>query len=232
MTSYNIINEHYAASNYDLVTTILRSEWGYKGLVMTDWSAHMNDVIQGGSSTSSRTRTADMIRSQNDLYNVVPNFHAAYNIFGDDTLEAVKEGRLTIGELQRAGMNICNMLMNCSTMKRGMQKLFDIHTVDPLKSTPSETVAILETNVKLSISQSQFLLLEIPADDVYSVIPEFSNGKSATDQKDTLTFTINDQKIESSTYLYLFLRAGVYRIGVESSGNQIRSIRFLSSADR
>ncbi len=36
MTSYNPINGHWAASNYDLTTTILRGERGYKGIVMTD----------------------------------------------------------------------------------------------------------------------------------------------------------------------------------------------------
>ena len=45
MTSYNPINGHWAASNYDLCTTILRKEWGYKGFVMTDWWAKMNDVV-------------------------------------------------------------------------------------------------------------------------------------------------------------------------------------------
>ena len=48
MTAYNPINGHWAASNYDLCTTILRNEWGYDGIVMTDWWAKMNDVVEGG----------------------------------------------------------------------------------------------------------------------------------------------------------------------------------------
>lgn len=40
MTSYNIINGIRASENYDLLTGILRQEWGYKGLVTTDWWAH------------------------------------------------------------------------------------------------------------------------------------------------------------------------------------------------
>lgn len=42
MTSYNKINGIYAAENYDLVTKVLRDEWGYQGLVMTDWTTEKN----------------------------------------------------------------------------------------------------------------------------------------------------------------------------------------------
>lgn len=38
MTSYNLVNGVHAANSYDLCTRVLRNEWGYRGLVMTDWS--------------------------------------------------------------------------------------------------------------------------------------------------------------------------------------------------
>ena len=37
MTSYNKVNGVWAHYHYDLVATILRGEWGYRGNVMTDW---------------------------------------------------------------------------------------------------------------------------------------------------------------------------------------------------
>ncbi len=37
MTSYNLINGEHAANKHDTVTAMLRDEWGFKGLVMTDW---------------------------------------------------------------------------------------------------------------------------------------------------------------------------------------------------
>ena len=39
MTSYNYVNGTYAAANYDLIEDVLRGEWGFEGLVMTDWGA-------------------------------------------------------------------------------------------------------------------------------------------------------------------------------------------------
>jgi beta-glucosidase len=61
MTSYNKINGIQTSSRYDLLTNILRGEWGFKGYVMTDWftasdnglDMHAgNDIIMGGSDIS------------------------------------------------------------------------------------------------------------------------------------------------------------------------------------
>ncbi len=51
MTSYNQINGVKASANWESITGILRGEWGYKGLVMTDWWAftHIEDEIHAGS---------------------------------------------------------------------------------------------------------------------------------------------------------------------------------------
>ena len=46
MTSYNKVNGKYTVENYELNTNILRKEWNYKGLVVTDWGAGKNVVDQ------------------------------------------------------------------------------------------------------------------------------------------------------------------------------------------
>lgn len=43
MASYNLVNGTYVANNYDLLTRVLRNEWGFDGLVMTDWFATGHD---------------------------------------------------------------------------------------------------------------------------------------------------------------------------------------------
>ena len=50
MSSYNVINGRRASESRELLTDILRSDWGYTGMVMTDWwtrGEHYKDILAG-----------------------------------------------------------------------------------------------------------------------------------------------------------------------------------------
>ena len=112
MTSYSAVNGIWAASNYDLNTTILREQWGFKGFVMTDWWAKMNDE---GHPASVKNVKA-MVKAQNDVYMVVENADA--NSSSDNIIDSLQQGLLTRGELQRCAKNICEILLNTEAFAR------------------------------------------------------------------------------------------------------------------
>ncbi len=109
MTSYNPINGIRAAGNYDLNTTILRSEWKYDGIVMTDWWAMMNNEGEEGS----KENLSALVKAQNDIYMVCDS---AEN-HADDLKESLDNGILTLGELQRNAKNICRVIMDLPVYK-------------------------------------------------------------------------------------------------------------------
>ncbi len=116
MTSYNPINGLWAASNYDLATDILRKEWGFEGIVMTDWWARMNKNIGDASTTSSGVQYLNaMVKSQNDLYKVTPD--SSTDSASNVGTKIVTDG-LTTAELQRSAVNICNYLLKSQAFAR------------------------------------------------------------------------------------------------------------------
>lgn len=97
MSSYNKINGTYAPENRDLLTTILREEWGYDGMVMTDWF--------GGKDASA------MVQAGNDL--LMPGTMQQY----ESILAAVKDGSLSEAYLNQNVKNILNMVLETPRFK-------------------------------------------------------------------------------------------------------------------
>ena len=105
MTTYCPLNGIWTAGCYDLCTTILRTQWGFKGIVMTDWWAKISDE----DTAPEKFNYAAMVRAQNDLYMCVPG---ATDFVNDDAKASVENGTLSIGELQRTAKNVCRFLMD------------------------------------------------------------------------------------------------------------------------
>ena len=105
MTTYGSVNGLWTAGSYDLCTTILRKEWGFEGIVMTDWWAKSN---YEGHQAEVQVK-APMVAAQNDIYMVVSDAKA--NPEKDDVEEMLHAGKITLGELQRNAANILGFLL-------------------------------------------------------------------------------------------------------------------------
>lgn len=117
MTTYGALNGQWTGSHYDLVTTILRNEWGFQGIAMTDWWAALNDEGE----KPSIQNTAAMIRAQNDVYMVTSDSPGNGN--KDNLEEAVKAGSVTRGQLQKCARNTLKVLLRSPAMLHFLGRL-------------------------------------------------------------------------------------------------------------
>ena len=115
MTSYGVVNGTRTAICYDLNTKILRDEWGFKGVVMTDWWAFINE--------EERVSAADgyylMARAQNDIFMV--NTEAANNDICERSMSMLKEAAKYRKWLRICAHNICSFVMQTRAMERLMK---------------------------------------------------------------------------------------------------------------
>ena len=109
MTSYNLINGVHSANNYDMLQNIARDEWGFEGLVMTDWYTSQDTTEMGMVSPSgkySHSSSVQCIKAGNDLQ--MPG--CQQNV--DDIVEAMNEGKeITKADLQRCAKHILSVAL-------------------------------------------------------------------------------------------------------------------------
>ncbi len=87
MSSYNLINGQHTSESYELLTGILRDEWGFKGMVATDWGVK-NDPVKE-------------VKAGNDLKMPVG--------YPDDLQKGLDDGRITRADLELCVKRILEM---------------------------------------------------------------------------------------------------------------------------
>lgn len=111
MSAYNKINGTYASASPDLLTTVLRDEWGYKGLVMTDWFGG----YPGFKSIMDKSSVSDVvaqIESGNDL--IMPGTPAQMQAL----VKAIKEGSIDAKAVNASLKRILNYILETQTVKK------------------------------------------------------------------------------------------------------------------
>lgn len=92
MSSYNLINGQHTSESYELLTGILRDEWGYKGMVVTDWGVK-NDPVKE-------------VKAGNDM-----KMHCGYP---EDLKKGYDNGDITRADLELCVKRILEMFMKLS----------------------------------------------------------------------------------------------------------------------
>ena len=147
MTTYGRVNGLYTGASYDLTGEILRDQWGFKGIAMTDWWTDLNER----NCEASKDNFAAMARAWNDIYMVCSD--SENNC--DNTLSCLENGSLKRSELQRNAATICGMLMNMRVMDRFLgrdEKIEIINREDVTEEIDMSNVKQYELSEELEIS--------------------------------------------------------------------------------
>lgn len=204
MSSYNPINEHWSALNYELNTVILREEWEYAGMVVSDWWPKLSK------DNTDKHNLRDMVIAQNDVYMPSPDALT----FNSNISESLENGTLTRGQLQRNAINILNFILGTNSLERFVKnggkvvtslrdKLDELKTIFEYKNPKSEEVIDVEYINKgkclLSVeynsdaeSISQFVITVKINNQINTSITV--NGTNGINEKMYLDFTTNAEK--------------------------------------
>lgn len=141
MSSYNKINGTYASENYDLLTTILRNEWSYKGLVMTDWyagKAYPNQV-KAGNDLLMPGRKQESIKIK----------------------AAIENKELSLADLDRNVENILNLILKTPTFKNYRHSNIPNYKLNAqiAKETAAEGMILLKNVEALPLKKKKIALL-------------------------------------------------------------------------
>ena len=101
MTSYNRVNGVYAPNSHDLCTKVLRNEWGFEGVVMTDWF----------STNRGQGNNALAMSAGNDL--IMPGGSS----FKKEILSGVKSGQISEDDVRRCCANVVKSIFNSAIQK-------------------------------------------------------------------------------------------------------------------
>ena len=247
MTTYGSLNGIWTAGSYDLNTVILRDEWGFKGLTMTDWWANVN--FRG--EEPKRSYYIPMIRAQNDVYMVCADSSAV----DDDIIQALENGVITRGELQRNAANVLSFVMTTHAMDRIMGNDIKVKVInrEESESSSDEPVVFYDIEKELNIDlediesikgENYAFALILKNLGWYKVTVTASSTQSHLAQlpitifsmgtpSGTLTWNGTDGKpVSLSCTLPMFSRFSAIRLYFAQSGLKLHNIKFeLEKAD-
>lgn len=129
MSSYNQVNGIYANENQHLLQDILRKEWGFDGIVITDWGGS-NDHVEG-------------VKSGSNLEMPAPGLDSARQI-----VSAIQEGSLKIEELDACADDLLDAVLTVSENHKARKQSFDENKHHSLAKKAAAESAVLLKNAE------------------------------------------------------------------------------------
>lgn len=208
MTSYNEINGVYANENKHLLQDILRDEWGFDGIVITDWGAS-NDHALG-------------VAAGSDLEMPAPGLDSAREI-----LKAIEEKTLSMEELDACVDHLLDAVLTLSSASEGKEKTFDKEAHHMLARKAAEQSAVLLKNEEHILPLQPGTKVAFIGDFVTE--PRYQ-GAGSSMVNPTKLETI-DQLAEQYDLQVIGINRGYQRTGEEDDALQKEALELAKMAD-
>ena len=140
MCAYNKVNGRYASENPKLLNQVLRQEWGFEGLVMSDWGA-VNDRVSGLNSGLDLEMPGDIAHNRKAIY------------------DALNDGSLSIDVLDESVRRVLNMINNTTAATEAIPEKFEEHAELARFISEDSAVLLKNDNATLPISEGKRYLV-------------------------------------------------------------------------
>ena len=150
MSSYNYLNGEYTQESYDLLTKILRKDFGFKGLVMTDWTGKRN--------------TPKQLHARSDL------LMGGHPVQTEHILECLDNGSLKMEDLDRCVTTLLELIVKTPSFKGSKRTLKPDLEADAkiARELATDGMVLLKNNGALPIAKGNAALFGVYS---YDMIP-------------------------------------------------------------
>lgn len=208
MTSYNEVNGIYANESKHLLQEILRDEWGFDGIVITDWGGS-NDHVMGVAAGSNLEMPAPGLDSARQL------------------CKAVEDGSLKMEELDLAVDQLLDAILKLSENAKGRQGGFDEKVHHKLARKASQESAVLLKNTENLLPLPKKSKVALIGD--FAIDPRYQGAGSSVvnaTQIDTMENLITDFDLE-----VVGINRGYQRDGREDAVMKKAAVDLASMSD-
>ena len=174
MTSYNEVNGTYANENKHLLQDILRKDWGFDGIVITDWGAS-NDHVKG-------------VAAGSDLEMPTPGFDSARQL-----IAAVKDGEITEKEIDECVDHMLDAILTLTAERKEKKTAFDEKAHHELARKAAAQSAVLLKNIDQILPLKAGTKVAVIGD--FAITPRYQGAGSSmvnATKVDTIEKIMND----------------------------------------
>lgn len=209
MSSYNLINGVYANENEHVLKEILRNEWGYDGVVLTDWGGE-NDRVKG-------------LIAGNEM-----EMPGAGGDTVHDIMVAIKEGRLEESVLDENIDRLLDLILTTSKPFEGDKKYeFDVEKHHAFAVKCAEESMVLLKNEDNILPLKEKTKVALVGD--FAMTPRYQGAGSSLVNCTKLENTLDI--VKEYDFEYLGHEKGFHRFGNKSKGLIKKALKLASQAE-